>query len=111
MGSFAAQVYLLEHAAGLAGLVLSGTAALDLLAAERAAQGEGGGLARWNAAFEPARTNFDWLSRDEAEVDAYVADPLCGFDFTPESSASMVMMPYGARHDPRLAAVRKDLPV
>lgn len=28
------------------------------------------------------RTDFDWLTRDESIVDAYIADPKCGFLFT-----------------------------
>lgn len=33
----------------------------------------------YNKAFTNPRTTCDWLSRDEAEVDTYIADPWCGF--------------------------------
>jgi alpha-beta hydrolase superfamily lysophospholipase len=38
------------------------------------------GFGEFNKRFAPNRTAYDWLSRDENEVDRYVSDPLCGFD-------------------------------
>lgn len=36
----------------------------------------------WSKSIDGARTPYDWLSRDPAEVDKYAADPLCRFDAT-----------------------------
>ena len=111
MGSFASQLYLLDHHAGLTALILSGTAAMDAMRDALIASGRPQSPNAMNAPFEPARTDFDWLSRDEAEVDLYIADPLCGFPLTDASRVSVFESTAGARHDPRMAGVRPDLPV
>ena len=73
MGSFAAQRYIIDHSREIDGLILSGSGAPESLA--RAARPETSGSNLLNAAFEPARTPFDWLCRDQAIVDAFMADP------------------------------------
>lgn len=65
----------------------------------------------FNAPFQPPRTDYDWLSRDESEVDAYVADPLCGFGIDPANTKAMFA---GARRlaDPEaVGGMREDLPM
>ena len=110
MGSFAAQSVLLTHSPQYAGVVLSGSTALDLLAAGLAQAEEPAGLEAFNAGFEH-RTGYEWLSRDEAEVDRYVADPLCGFDL-PDATVPALFGAARTLADPTsLASIRPDLPL
>jgi alpha-beta hydrolase superfamily lysophospholipase len=109
MGSFAAQLYLLDHSELLDGVALSGTTALDLLGA--AAMSGHWKLEDLNASFEPSRTPFDWLSRDKAVVDAYIADPLCGFNVNAESYGSMFAVAPRLLTIREIGRIRQDLPM
>lgn len=110
MGSFAAQQYVLDHSQDIDALVLTGTAAIDLL--EPALNlDEPIDLSDFNAPFAPARTDFDWLSRDEAEVDKYVTDPLCGFGLDTGAGKQMFVAARDVADPARLDGIRKDLPI
>ena len=110
MGSFALQQYVLDRSDELAGAILSGTSAIDVIAAGIDPTQEVD-LSAFNAPFEPARTEYDWLSRDPDEVDAYVADDWCGFGLDADGAASMLAS-LGECSDPgRLGEIRSDLPI
>jgi alpha-beta hydrolase superfamily lysophospholipase len=112
LGSFAAQQFVLDHGHSIDGLVLSGSGTLDGLA--RLAQSVPAGvdpMKLMNAAFEPARTPMDWLSRDSAEVDKFINDPLCFPSLKPESMQSFVDA-FPRLADPReIQKVPDDLPI
>ena len=97
MGSLIAQQYIQEWGSDIKGVILSGTfgglPGLEetIALVEQAVQGSevdspstivAASFASFNEPFEPAKTGFEWLSRDEAEVQKYVDDPWCGFPFT-----------------------------
>ncbi|MCH8612703.1 alpha/beta hydrolase [Arsenicicoccus dermatophilus] len=128
MGSLLARTLVLDASAEVDGLVLSGTAGdpgllgwvgLRIARAEKAIRGprhrstlmDRLTFAGCNKAFAPTRTTSDWLSRDPAVVDAYVADPACGAVFT-TSFFTDLLGAVPAINDPRrIAGVRPDLPV
>ena len=110
MGSFAVQQYLLRHSWEVDAAVLTGTAVIDLL--EPALDlDQPLDLAMFNAPFAPARTDYDWLTRDEAIVDAYVADPLCGFGLDADSAKQMFEGARALADPAEVANINPDLPV
>ena len=109
MGSFAAQQYVLDHSREIDGLMLSGSGALDGLA--RLASSAPAGTNFLNAPFEPARTPFDWLSRDNAVVDAFGNDPLCFPELQPAALASFLAAADRLSDPVSLRQIRGDLPI
>lgn len=57
------------------------------------------------------RTEFDWLSRDPVEVDAYIADPACGFVATVQLWIDLLDALARLATDAHKARVPKRLPV
>ena len=128
MGSFLARSYIIRHRDGLRGCILSGTAqqpaavvAAGRTLGNREIRRHG---ARYRSEFlngmafgsylkriKNPRTPSDWLSRDNAVVDRFVADPLCGFIPTAELFTDMMGgIAYNQRHD-NLLRMNRALPV
>lgn len=65
----------------------------------------------YNKIYDNPKTEYDWLSRDEANVQKYIDDPLCGF--IPSCSLFRDMMT-GVKfitNKKNLTAMNKDIPV
>ncbi|WP_342779932.1 lysophospholipase [Leekyejoonella antrihumi] len=128
MGSFMVREYAIRHGSELAALVVCGTAG------DPGMLGKVGGVVaslegrirgrkhpsnlmnkltfgQYNAQFKPKRTDFDWLSRDPAEVDKYVADLQCGAVFSDGFFSDLLGGLAHLQRDDEVAKVPNDLPV
>lgn len=95
MGSFMSQAFIKKYSSDIEGVILCGSSKVGLLhysgniltkvlfcLADNKKQNpflNNLSFGSYNNNFKPARTDFDWLSRDEKQVDKYVEDDLCGF--------------------------------
>jgi alpha-beta hydrolase superfamily lysophospholipase len=128
MGSYIAQSFVMRHGGNNVALVLSASTLASRIelrmgnvAAAIAATLFGKrriskqlnqmGLGKLNNNFRPNRTGFDWLSRDEDEVDRYVCDPLCGGQYSNQLWYDLTggMLEITSRR--AIESVRADLPI
>ena len=120
MGSFLSRSYLIRYpgtvdaaiimgtgwqspAALAGGLALAGTLARRGAASTNATV-TALAFGTYNKTFKPNRTEYDWLSADEENVDNYIADPLCGHDATVGLFHEML---WGIRFNQRPGNLRK----
>jgi len=126
MGSLIAQQYIQEWGNEIKGVILSGTfgmlpeleATITLI--EKTVQGPeadvpsaafGAMFAAFNEPFAPVKTGFEWLSRDEAEVQKYVDDSWCGFPFTNKMTLGMLKGGREIWKAEKEARIPKELPM
>jgi alpha-beta hydrolase superfamily lysophospholipase len=128
MGSFLSRFYAIEDASKISGLILSGTAGdpgmlgkvgkllSGLIASFYGKKSKTSlmtslSFGAYNKQFKPNRTEFDWLSRDNEQVDKYVNDPYCGTVFTAGFYSDMLGGLLYVNQNQAIKKMRKDLPV
>ena len=126
MGSFVSQRYIQLYSDTIDGVILSGSALnkgllfkVGYKLAKHICKKHGRkyhselmnnmSFGSYNKKFKPNRTEYDWLSRNEENVNKYIADPYCGTLFT--VSFFMDMIHLFLIMGPDFANVRKDLPI
>lgn len=128
MGSFCLRQYLTKYSNDVFGAIIMGTgwipsaaALLGKTIATNTCKSKGSHtvnpllikltLEPYNKPFAPARTNCDWLSRDEKQVDLYVNDKLCGFDFTAGAYKDFFTILEKIAKNRQLIGMKKSLPI
>lgn len=108
LGAYAAQFFVLDNSASLAGVIMSGGSALDL---RLKSVPESRAYLSTSDTAEEAPSAFAWLSRDPAVVDRYLDDPLCGFDASPDARKSLCSVAPRLRDGGEIRHIRPDLPI
>jgi len=128
MGSFLSRHYAMLYGSELTGLILSGTGGdpgiigkIGIFVARLDAKLHGKkaksnimnklSFGAFNNAFKPNRTEYDWLSRDNAEVDKYIHDPWCGGVFTAGFFCDMLGGLGTINRKENISKIPKNLPV
>jgi alpha-beta hydrolase superfamily lysophospholipase len=65
----------------------------------------------WAKKETDGRTAFDWLSHNAAQVDAYIADPLCGWDASVGMWQDIFKLVFHGANNANFKAVSKALPI
>ena len=128
MGSFLLRQYLCMHGEELDGAIIMGTGTQPLAVLKlgkglcsliasvkgwrhRSRLIDKMAFGSYNKRFEPARTRVDWLTKEEAVVDRYLADERCTFLFTVNGYYNLFSSIEQASLDRNLRKMPKDLPV
>ncbi|WP_214483484.1 alpha/beta hydrolase [Bacillus sp. SM2101] len=128
MGSFLSRRFIQLHGEEITGVILSGTGGdpgilgkigARLAKSEMTRKGlrhrskrlDKLSFGSYNKSFKPTRTDFDWLSRDQQEVDKYVDDALCGGVFTSSFFYDLLTGLEVIHRKDNILKIRKDLPI
>ncbi|MGN0688176.1 MAG: alpha/beta fold hydrolase [Oscillospiraceae bacterium] len=127
MGSFIARIYLAKYRDRLNGAVLMGTSGylpwLGTMQAHLASASKRFGdtlrydsgmnfaLSVFNMRNQNHRTRYDWLSRDDGNVDRFIADPKCNFCFTISGCRDLIALMSMCNSRAVIENTRTDVPV
>ena len=128
MGSFLARQFIEVYGKGLSGAIIMGTGyqpsltlnlGIGLTGLLQKTKGDhhrsklvnNMALGSYNKSFEPARTKNDWLTKDNAIVDAYEANPLNQFVFTVNGYNNLFRGMRFAQRQANLDQIPKTLPI
>jgi len=127
MGSFVSQEYLSTYSKNIDACILCGSSSPDFIVKmgsflsktiylfadkkKPARFMNNLSFGSYNKQFKPARSEFDWLTRDEKVVDQYIEDPYCGYICTVGFYQSFLSGFAKLHKKNKLKNIRKDIPI